>query len=358
MIEIEEYERIEDIQSFLVSEFNCEMYNFFENAKEKPWKAAFDTLEFFNFFYINLNVFLKNKNKPIELCDFFKNLEANKIIKYYFLEKFEKYIHYLSDMPEKKEDVLHLKVIWGTGLNDYHEELKSKLYKVKIRKVPAPNVSISPYNRMWRELEAQLKLLNQEDQQELLIKKKYALNQEDIDASSQQTIHHDDRKKFIEKLTLKINELNDMRKLSKSTSSKQLPQDDASLEKNDTNKKSVPSDEFVEEVKMIREEFDAFPEGYSYAFVSKQDYIIYTEILAKFFIGLDYKLPAEPIRMKHGTKTKIGSVLGEIYKKLKRGDKIVLSKDMDFHNIVRVLSYFKNIDDHKKLVRKITSSYT
>lgn len=357
MREIKSNQKIKGILSLVVSEFNYEMYNFFEKAEEKPWEKAFNTLEFIKFFYINLYVFLKNKNKPIELCEYFKSLKANEIIKYYFLKKFEEYIHYLCDMPEKKEDVMHLKVIWGTGLNDYHEELKSKLYKVKIRKVPAPNVSISPYNRMWRELEAQLKLLNQEDQQELLIKKKYALNQEDIDASSQQTIHHDDKKKFIAKITLKINELDDMRKLSKSTSSKQLPQDDASLEKNDTNNKSVPSDEFDEEVKMIREEFDAFPEGYSYAFVSKQDYIIYTEILAKFFIGLDYKLPAKPIRMKHGTKTKIGSVLGEIYKKLKRGDKIVLSKDMDFHNIVRVLSYFKNIDDHKKLVKKITGSY-
>jgi hypothetical protein len=161
MLKIEDNERIEDIQSFLDNEFNVEIYKFFETAERKPWQGVFSTLDFFNFFYHQLGVVIKNKNKPIELIEYFKNLDATDIIKYYFFKKLEKYIHFIGKEPEKSEDVGHLKIIWKTGLEDYHKELKKKLFKIEILNLPAPNVTLSPFNRMWARVKNDISLLKE-----------------------------------------------------------------------------------------------------------------------------------------------------------------------------------------------------
>ncbi len=357
MINIEIYQRIEDIQSFLVDEFNYEVYNFFKKAKDKPWEGVFDTLDFFNFFYNNLEVFLKNQNKPIDLYEYFKSLDASDLIKYYFLEKFKEYIHYCSDKPEKKQDAQPLKKIWNTDLKDYHDELRTKIFTPKIQKVPKPIINISPYSRMWQEIEAELKLLSPEDQQKLLIKKKYSLSQEDIDASGHQTFHLDERKNFLKKITLKINELEDIAKISRFTSSNKPQPNEAPLKTNETVAESECSDDFDQEVKEIKNYFDKIDKkkGYNYAFLNSKDFDEYTQLLAKFFLNIDYELPAKPIRMKNKTKTKVAFFLGEIYRNHNRNYHITLTHDTSFHRIVRVLIYFKDIGD-QALVRALTSS--
>jgi hypothetical protein len=92
-------------------------------------------------------------------------------------------------------------------------------------------------------------------------------------------------------------------------------------------------------------------QGWQYAFVSEQDFNLFTDILTNFFENNPYTLPQNPIQLKKGCKTKVAKVLGEIYKD---SCEIKLRTNNEFFEIIRVLSPFKNqtINDlYKALTR-------
>jgi len=81
-------------------------------------------------------------------------------------------------------------------------------------------------------------------------------------------------------------------------------------------------------------------QGWQYAFVSEQDYNLFTDLLTNFFVYNDYTLPETTIQLKRTCKTKVAKALGEIHKELSNENK--LSTDTDYFTIIRVLSHFKD----------------
>ena len=80
--------------------------------------------------------------------------------------------------------------------------------------------------------------------------------------------------------------------------------------------------------------------GWQYAFVSEQDYNLFTDLLTNFFEYKPYTLPNTIIKLKRSCKTKVAKALGEIHKELSNEKK--LSNDTEYFKIIRVLNHFKN----------------
>jgi len=81
-------------------------------------------------------------------------------------------------------------------------------------------------------------------------------------------------------------------------------------------------------------------QGWQYAFVSEQDYLLFIDLLTNFFEYKPYTLPESTIQLKRTCQTKVAKALGEIHKELSNENK--LSTDADFFTIIRVLSHFKD----------------
>lgn len=81
-------------------------------------------------------------------------------------------------------------------------------------------------------------------------------------------------------------------------------------------------------------------QGWRYAFVSEQDYNLFTDLLTNFFEYKPYSLPETTIMLKRTCKTKVAKALGEIHKELSNENK--LSTDTNYFNLIRVLSHFNN----------------
>lgn len=93
-------------------------------------------------------------------------------------------------------------------------------------------------------------------------------------------------------------------------------------------------------------------QGWQYAFVSEQDYNLFTDLLTNFFEYKPYTLPETTIQLKRTCKTKVAKALGEIHKELSNENK--LSTDKEYFKIIRVLNHFKNeteVDLYKALTR-------
>jgi hypothetical protein len=81
-------------------------------------------------------------------------------------------------------------------------------------------------------------------------------------------------------------------------------------------------------------------QGWQYAFISEQDYNLFTDLLTNFFEYKPYTLPDTTIQLKRTCKTKVAKALGEIHKELSNENK--LSTDTEYFKIIRVFSHFKN----------------
>jgi hypothetical protein len=93
--------------------------------------------------------------------------------------------------------------------------------------------------------------------------------------------------------------------------------------------------------KVICETFNNIDkQGWQYAFVSEQDYNLFTDLLTNFFEYKPYTLPETTIQLKRTCKTKVAKALGEIHKELSNENK--LSTDTEYFKIIRVLNHFKN----------------
>lgn len=80
-------------------------------------------------------------------------------------------------------------------------------------------------------------------------------------------------------------------------------------------------------------------QGWQYAFVSEQDYNLFTDLLTNFFEYKPYTLPETIIQLKRTCKTKVAKALGEIHKELSNENK--LSTDTKYFQLIRVLSHFE-----------------
>jgi hypothetical protein len=80
-------------------------------------------------------------------------------------------------------------------------------------------------------------------------------------------------------------------------------------------------------------------QGWQYAFVSEQDYNLFTDLLTNFFEYKPYTLPKTVIQLKRTCKTKLAKVLGDIHKELSNENK--LSTDTKYFQLVRVLNHFE-----------------
>jgi hypothetical protein len=80
-------------------------------------------------------------------------------------------------------------------------------------------------------------------------------------------------------------------------------------------------------------------QGWQYAFVSEQDYNLFTDLLTNFFEYKPYTLPETTIQLKRTCKTKVAKALGEIHKELSNENK--LSTDTKYFQLVRTLSHFE-----------------
>jgi hypothetical protein len=93
-------------------------------------------------------------------------------------------------------------------------------------------------------------------------------------------------------------------------------------------------------------------QGWQYAFVSEQDYNLFTDLLTNFFEYKPYTLPETIIQLKRTCKTKVAKALGEIHKELSNENK--LSTNTEYFQLIRVLSHFekeKEGDLYKALTR-------
>lgn len=90
---------------------------------------------------------------------------------------------------------------------------------------------------------------------------------------------------------------------------------------------------------LIHQHFENMHEkGWSYAFITKEDYNYFVDLLSKDLHNEEYKLPSTEITLKRRTKTGIGRVLGELHKY--KGEK--LRTDENFFNLIRILEPFKD----------------
>jgi len=79
--------------------------------------------------------------------------------------------------------------------------------------------------------------------------------------------------------------------------------------------------------------------GWQYAFVSEQDYNLFTDLLTNFFEYKPYTLPETIIHLKRTCKTKVAKALGEIHKELSNEN--ILITDTKYFQLIRVLSHFE-----------------
>lgn len=82
--------------------------------------------------------------------------------------------------------------------------------------------------------------------------------------------------------------------------------------------------------------------GWQYAFVSEQDYILFIDLLTKFFEYKPYTLPETTIQLKRTCKTKVAKTLGEIHAELSENP---LKSDIEYFKIVKVLNHFKEVSN-------------
>lgn len=80
-------------------------------------------------------------------------------------------------------------------------------------------------------------------------------------------------------------------------------------------------------------------QGWQYAFVSEQDFNLFTDLLTNFFEYKPYALPETIIQLKRTCKTKVAKALGEIHKELSNENK--LTTDTKYFQLIRVLSHFE-----------------
>lgn len=92
-------------------------------------------------------------------------------------------------------------------------------------------------------------------------------------------------------------------------------------------------------------------QGWQYAFVSEQDYNLFTDLLTNFFEYKPYTLPETIIQLKRTCKTKVAKALGEIHKELSNENK--LSTDTKYFQLIRVLSHFKD-EPERDLYKALT----
>jgi hypothetical protein len=79
--------------------------------------------------------------------------------------------------------------------------------------------------------------------------------------------------------------------------------------------------------------------SWNYVFKNKDDFDIFTSILAKFFKFEPYDLPAKSIEIKKYSKSRFAQTLRQIHNEL-AGEDVALKKDIEFYKIMRVISIY------------------
>lgn len=90
-------------------------------------------------------------------------------------------------------------------------------------------------------------------------------------------------------------------------------------------------------------------QGWTKFFKNEKQYKIFVDCLANYFEGNSYTIPKNPIEMHKKSKTTICITLNQIHKELTDSNQ-PLSKDFEFHNIVRSLSPLQN---DKNIIRSL-----
>jgi hypothetical protein len=90
----------------------------------------------------------------------------------------------------------------------------------------------------------------------------------------------------------------------------------------------------------IKQQFKTMPNGWEYAFLFEEDYLLYVDILAHFFNEVPYKIVTKNIKLKNNCKTIMAETLRLIYRNCKPYGK-TFKNDIDFFEIVRILEPFK-----------------
>lgn len=80
--------------------------------------------------------------------------------------------------------------------------------------------------------------------------------------------------------------------------------------------------------------------GWQYAFVSEQDYNLFTDLLTNFFEYKPYTLPETTIKLKRTCKTKVAKALGDIHKELSNENKLIT--DTKYFQLIRILNHFES----------------
>ena len=89
-----------------------------------------------------------------------------------------------------------------------------------------------------------------------------------------------------------------------------------------------------------------------YVFKTEKDFILYTELLTKFFEYKEYELPKVTMILRARCKTRLANTLGEIHLELSNRD--TLAGDTKYFEIIRTLKPFKkstNTSLYKDLTR-------
>jgi hypothetical protein len=84
--------------------------------------------------------------------------------------------------------------------------------------------------------------------------------------------------------------------------------------------------------------------GWKYAFNNENDYNIFLDLLTNYFEYKPYSIPQKTISLKRDCKTRLAKAFSPIHKELSNENK-KLKSDLDFFQLIRVLSHFKSSTD-------------
>jgi hypothetical protein len=94
-------------------------------------------------------------------------------------------------------------------------------------------------------------------------------------------------------------------------------------------------------------------QGWQYAFVSEQDYNLFTDLLTNFFEYKPYTLPETIIQLKRTCKTKIAKALGEIHKELSNENKLSTDTNTEKFSLWNLLKNFDKDSIHYSAMNMI-----
>ena len=203
-----EFEPVETIIEFLDSnQLNQAAYQQLADKSNK-WHNVFEPLVFFNTLYAAMDTIRQNKLNPHDfIIDYLEKLEPAKDKRYFLLT-------FLLE-------VMRLEHKGDSAIQSCWKSIKERLWRPLEEKyrlanmpiyttlsIPKVNVTISPYPKKWKAVEKQLKSLSPEEKIIYMEKELINLESEDLVlGANQQQAFQEDRRRFAERIKLKIREI-------------------------------------------------------------------------------------------------------------------------------------------------------